>query len=113
MAGKRLVVEYEVLEFAALNGHHDRAVSGIHGRDHALTSQLQPDRLLITNSSADAATEADLFVDLSFLAFMTARVSGRNHAHCFYRADIGTFHAARTFILGDFRQEVGGADGIK
>ena len=63
MAGKRLVVEDEVLEFAGLNGHHS-TMCGIHGRDHALTSLLQPDALLVANPSAHTATEADLFVIL-------------------------------------------------
>src|ERR1035437_690567 len=111
MPGKSLIVKDEILEFAALNRHDNGAMSGIHGRDHALPPLLQPDGLLVANPSAHAATETDLFVDLSFLAFVVARVSRRNHAHRFYRADVGTFHAAGTFVLGDGGQEVGGADG--
>ena len=111
MAGKSPIVEDEVLECAALNGHYNRAMSGIHGRDHALPPLLQPDGLLVANPSAHAATETDLLVDLRFLAFVVARVARRNHAHRFYRTDVGAFHAAGTFVLGDGGQEVGGADG--
>src|ERR1017187_7040397 len=111
MAGKRLIVEDGGLEFAVLNGHDNRAMSGIHGRDHTSPPLLQPDGLLVANRSAHAATEADLFVDLSFLPFVVAWVSRRNYAHRFYRTDVGTFHAAGTFVLGDGGQEVGGTDG--
>src|ERR1035441_10680051 len=108
MPGKSLIVKDEVLEFAALNGHDNRAMSGIHGRDHAVPPLLQPDSLLAAHPSAQAATETDLFVDLSFLAFVVVRVSRRNHAHRFYRTDVGTFHAAGTFVLGDGGPAVGG-----
>ena len=75
MHGKSLIVEDEVLEFAALNGPDNRAMSGIHGRDHALPPLLQPDGLLVANPSAHAAPKTDLLVDLRFLAFLVARVS--------------------------------------
>lgn len=113
MAGEGLIIEDEVLEFAALNRHYNRAMSGIDGRDHTLTSWLQPDGVLVADPSAHTATEANLFVDLSFLAFVVTRVSRRNYAHRLYRADVDTFHAAGTFVVGDFWQEVGGIDGIE
>jgi len=111
MAGKSLIVEDEVLEFAALNGHYHRTMSRIHWCDHALTPLFEPDSLLVADPSAHPTAETDIFTDLGFLAFVLQRVSRGNHAHRFNRTSFGAFHAAGTFGLGDYGQEVGGADG--
>src|SRR5664280_3218844 len=113
MAGKRLIIKDEVLEFAALDGHCNRAMRRIHGRDDALPSLLEFNGLLVANPRANAATETNLFVDLGFLACVVARISRGNHAHRFHRTSVRTFHAAGTFVVSDCGQEVSSADGIE
>src|ERR1017187_6864981 len=56
MAGKCLIVEDEVLQSAAFDGHHHSPMRRGNGRDDSLTSWLQPDGLLVAHPGAPPAT---------------------------------------------------------
>ena len=63
VAPQDLVIENQVLQFAALNGHDDRPVCAIQWRKYTLRTRLQGKTVvLVATADTNAATQAELFI---------------------------------------------------
>ena len=70
-----LIVEDQVLQLAPLDGHQRGAVSGGDGGKHTLGACVELDGCAWAGADADAAAEAEGFVETGLLALGLVRVS--------------------------------------
>ena len=112
MIPKRLIVKDQVLKLAPFNGHeHDTMGSGDRG-DHTRLPESEPDPAIGTRPYADAATQTEGLVDPRLSARRLMRVASRHESHGLHWAGRHALAAAVARIRSDFRQEVGGGDGV-
>ena len=112
MIPKRLIVKDQVLKLAPFNGHeHGTMGSGDRG-DHTRLPESEPDPAIGTRPYADAATQTEGLVDPRLSARRLMRVASRHESHGLHWAGRHAFAAAVARIRSDFRQEVGGGDGV-
>jgi hypothetical protein len=109
----KLDVEDEILEFAPLDGHEHRAVSGGDGRQDALPTRTQRERIPVAGADTHAAAQANVLPHLRLLALGMARVAGRDQAHGLHGAGLDALSATVAVGVFHFGQEVGGGDGAE
>jgi len=106
----RLIVEDEVLEVAALNGHQHGAVGSGDGGDHTLLAGLERNSRFGTSADANSATQAQGLVEARFSALGLMRIACRDQPHGLYRTDRYAFGAAVALFRADLRQKGGGGN---
>jgi len=72
----RLVVEDQVLQLAALDGHEHSAVGGGDGGEHTLFAGAERDSAVGACAYANSATQAEGFIDARLFALGLVRVPG-------------------------------------
>ena len=103
MAGKSLVVKYQVLEGSFFDGLQHEAVRTVDRGDHLDRAAFQDDGFGRAVSRADAASQADVFIDGRPLFL---------HGYRKDRTDSGTFSTGNAGLCLDLRQIVRGLDGL-
>ncbi len=77
VAPQDLVIENQVLQFAAFDGHDDCPVCAVQWRQHSLRARLQGQAIvLVTAAYADATTEAKVLVQPGDLHLGLFRIVG-------------------------------------
>src|ERR1035437_501213 len=90
----RLIVEDEVLELAALDGHEHGAVGDGDGGEHALLAGAERDSAVGAGADTETATQAEGFVEAGFFALGLVRVGGGDKGHGLDGTDLGPFAQA-------------------
>ena len=74
MVPQHAVVEDQVLQIAALDGHHDNAMDGVERCDDTLRAGTQAHAGVSAGAHTDSAAQANFLIHLGFLHFRMVRV---------------------------------------
>ncbi len=113
MAHEGPVVEDEVLEPAALDGHDHGFMGRVERRDDPLGPALETQAPGPANPDANAAAQAHRRVDLGPLLACVGRVVGRDHGHGLDRTGGDAIAAPRARGGLDHGQEIRRVDGME
>lgn len=113
VAEQGLVIEYQVLKLAPLDGHHDGPVCGVEGGDDPLGPGLEADALCLADAGADPAAQADVHGELGRLLAEMMGIIGRDERHGLDRAGGRALSAACAGIEVDPGEKIRGMDGVE
>jgi len=113
VAEQRAIIEYQILQLAALNCHQHDARRIIDRRDHAFAARFERDAVRGTYSRANAAAETNRRVEFRFVLGRVVRIVRRNNRHRFHRANVRALATTVARVELNLRQEIRRVDGMQ